>query len=330
MSGVITREVAPDDNGLRLDRWFKKHYPGLRHGRLQKLLRTGQVRLDGGRAKAGARLSAGQSVRIPPIDEAAEQPSPDRGPARQTPANKALAADLVERVVYMDDAILAIDKPAGLAVQGGSKTRVHLDGMLDALRFGAKERPRLVHRLDKDTSGVLLLARTAEAARWLTRSFRDRTTRKLYWAVTAGVPKIRSGLIDMPLKKSPGRKGEKMMASEMGKSAETVYRVLDRAGRKSALLALEPLTGRTHQIRAHAALALEPPIIGDGKYGGGAAFPDGVPEGGQLQLHARALRLAPPSGKDILIEAPVPASMRQVCEFFGFHSDLEITSFLEE
>jgi 23S rRNA pseudouridine955/2504/2580 synthase len=228
------------------------------------------------------------------------------------------AADMVDRVGYRDDHILALNKPPGLAVQGGTNTRVHVDGLLDALRFGKAERPRLVHRLDKDTSGVLVLGRTAASTRWLAAGFRERKVRKLYWALVAGVPQPKEGVIRAPLAKLPGRRGDKVSVSEQGKPAETVYRVLEHAGRTVASVAIEPLTGRTHQIRAHMALVLGTPVLGDGKYGAGKAFPDGVPVTG-LQLHAAALELPMPSGSPLCIAAPIPISMRDLYGFLGFH-----------
>lgn len=328
MSNVQLLTVDAEDDGARLDRWFKRHFPALAHGRLRKLLRTGQVRLDGRRAKANDRLEQGQQVRIPPLNFSAARPG--RAGPQRTPDMSGLAADLRGRILYQDDDILAIDKPAGLAVQGGSKTSRHIDAALDGLRLGAKDRPRLVHRLDRDTSGVLLLARSVGAARWLTAAFQRRQTRKLYWALVAGAPLRDQGLIDMPLGKLGGRNGEKMAASPLGKRAQTVYRIVDRAGRKASWLAMEPLTGRTHQLRAHAALALETPIIGDGKYGGKEAFPDGLPDAGNTQLHARAIRLASPGRRRILIEAPPPSSMKANFDFLGFNERDENAGLLEE
>ena len=185
MAGVQTRNVKPDEAELRLDRWFKRHFPALKHGRLEKLLRTGQVRVDGKRAEAGTRLEAGQVIRIPPIDPTGERPAPAHG----RPVSAADAEKLRKSVLHMDDQVIVIDKPAGLAVQGGSGTTRHLDGMLDALKFDLDERPRLVHRLDRDTSGCLVLARSQAAARKLAEAFRHKTARKIYWAVTVGAPK---------------------------------------------------------------------------------------------------------------------------------------------
>ena len=200
--GARTVAVGAAEAGMRLDRWVRRQVPGLPQGRLERLLRSGQVRVDGHRAKAGHRLEAGQRVRVPP----SVQPRPP-APAPRPRIAAGDARDLRARVLYRDDGVLVLDKPAGLAVQGGSRTPRHLDDMLDALRFGAPDRPRLVHRLDKQTSGVLVLARSARAAAALTRAFRTRAVRKVYWALTVGVPRPESGSIRLPLAKTAGRGG---------------------------------------------------------------------------------------------------------------------------
>jgi 23S rRNA pseudouridine955/2504/2580 synthase len=338
VSGVTTVTVAADEAELRLDRWFKRHFPGLGHGRLEKLLRTGQVRVDGKRAKSGQRLEAGQVVRVPPLDEAATR-KPE-GPRPQPPVRiaEADAAALRDAVIHRDAEVLALDKPPGLAVQGGTGMTRHLDAMLDVLRFEARERPRLVHRLDKDTSGVLLLARSAAAAKWLTAAFRDKSADKLYWALTVGVPKPRQGRIDLALAKLPGRAGERMVAvepgeddedeAEAGKRAITDFAVVDHAGREVAWVAFRPLTGRTHQIRVHAA-ALGTPILGDGKYGGKAAFLEGRGLSRKLHLHARRVVLPRPGGGRLDVTAPLPAHMRASWRFFGFDPESREDPFAE-
>jgi 23S rRNA pseudouridine955/2504/2580 synthase len=321
---VATARVAADEDGLRLDRWFRRRYPDLTHGRLEKLLRTGQVRVDGKRAKSGFRLAAGQSIRVPPLGATAAPP-PREG--ARPPVASADARMLIERVLYKDDDVIVLDKPAGLAVQGGSGTHRHLDGMLDALRFGA-ERPRLVHRLDRDTSGVLVLARTARAAAKLTAAFRGRDARKVYWAAVAGVPHPLEGRIDAPLAKTGGSKGERVVVARSarasprvedkeGQRAVTRYRVADRAGKRAAWLVLEPETGRTHQLRVHAA-ALGTPVLGDGKYGGRDAFLRGGGVSPKLHLHARAIRLPHPRGGQIEVAAKLPAHMAATWMFLGF------------
>jgi 23S rRNA pseudouridine955/2504/2580 synthase len=324
MSGVQTLTVAPEDAEIRLDRWFKRHFPDLGHGRLEKLLRTGQIRLDGKRVEASDRVAAGQRVRVPPLPSA---PPPDAKP-RAAPS----AADtrlLQERVLYRDAEMIVIDKPEGLAVQGGTGTNRHLDGLLDALRFEAKERPRLVHRLDKDTSGVLVLARSARAAARLGELFRSKATRKVYWAIAVGAPKPRIGKVDQPLAKQAGPGGERVAADhEEGDRALTYYRTVARAGDRFAWLALEPVTGRTHQLRVHC-LTLGTPILGDGKYGGAAAHPASLPQAKKLHLHARAIVLPLASGKRISVNAPLPPHMRATWDFFGFEEASERDPFID-
>ncbi len=326
MSGAVERRVvAADEAGLRLDRWFKRHYPTLPHGRLERLLRTGQVRIDGRRAKAGARLDAGQSVRVPPLEPSAP------ALAREREVSEREARLLESYVLYRDDDVLALNKPPGLAVQGGTGTGRHLDAMLDALRFGSAERPRLVHRLDRDTSGVLLIARNALAATRLGEAFRDRTTRKIYWAVTVGLPKPLQGRIDLPIaKKAAARGGERMAPdAEEGQRAVSYYRVLDHLGRKAAWVALWPVTGRTHQLRVHMA-AIGTPILGDGKYGGKEAFLAGEAMPRELHLHARAIALPHPrTGRPLALQAPLPEHMRATWRLFGFAPETHEDPFAE-
>ncbi len=309
MSGVRLEEVAVDEAGQRLDRWVARRLPGLPQGRLQKLLRTGQVRVDGHRARAGDRLEAGAVVRLPPSGPAPE--------ARPAPLPDRLVEEVRGWMLHLDEAVIALDKPAGLAVQGGKGTGRHLDGMLEALRFDAPERPRLVHRLDKDTSGVLLLARSAADAARLTAAFRAREAEKLYWAVTAGAPEPPSGRIARPLAKRGRPGGERVGVDEDGKRAVTDYETLARAGKRAARLALRPLTGRTHQLRAHLA-SVGCPILGDGKYGGKAAFLEGIGLERRLHLHARAIALEHPRGRGRLeVEAPAPPLLRTTFRLLG-------------
>jgi 23S rRNA pseudouridine955/2504/2580 synthase len=313
--GVALVPVAADDAGVRLDRWFRRHYPAVSHARLEKWLRLGHVRLDGRRTTAGQRLEPGQLVRVPPLGTA--EPAVGARPS-PPPLDAAVAADLVKRVLHQDDDLVVLDKPAGLAVQGGSKVARHLDQMLEALAFGG-ERPRLVHRLDRDTSGVLVLARTAAAARALTAAFRGKTVEKLYWAVVAGVPTPPQGRISSPLRKAMGSEGERMMADvAAGQPAITLYRVVEQAGRRAAWLAMQPLTGRTHQLRVHAAVALATPILGDGKYGAAAAFLGGAEIARCLHLHARAIRFPHPRQGLLTVIAPPPAHLVATFRFFGF------------
>ncbi len=314
-SGVRHVEVAPDDDGVRVDRWFKRHYPDIGYGQLAKWLRTGQVRVDGSRAKPGGRLSAGQQLRLPPMAGAAEQSG-----NRPRPVDDGAADELRARVLYRDDALIAINKPAGLAVQGGTKTPRHLDGMLDALRFDAPDRPRLVHRLDKDTSGLLILARNRQAARALSKEFQGRTMEKMYWALVLGVPDIEAGTIDAPLAKRGDAGSERMQFTDEGQHAETDYRILEQAAQRLTWLELRPRTGRTHQLRAHCA-AMGNPILGDGKYGGRDSFLPGLPK--RLHLHARSLVLShPETGERLELAAPLDDELAASWKFVGFRTEM--------
>ena len=320
MSGVQQIEIKKQDADQRLDRWFKRHFPALGHGRLEKLLRTGQIRLDGKRAKAGDRVEAGQVVRVPPLGEPVERPEQPQQ-RRPRAADDRWLMTLQKSVLYKDDDVLVIDKPAGLAVQGGSGLSTSVDDLLDALQFDAPERPRLVHRLDRDTSGVLALARSARAAKHLTEAFRHKDARKIYWAVVVGVPEVRGGRIDAPLQKAGGKGSERVQVDEEGKRAVTEFAVIEKAGKKAAWLALMPVTGRTHQLRAHC-VALGTPILGDGKYAGGAAFLSKDNLARQLHLHARRLRVPHPAGKGwIDVTAPLPEHMRRTWELLGLNAD---------
>lgn len=315
---VMKKLIGTDDDGLRLDRWFKRHYPAIAHGKLEKLLRTGQIRVDGGRVKASHRLEAGQELRIPPLGDEELKAEPKKTPVKIDPKkiDPNWQKELVGRILHKDKSVLVIDKPAGLAVQGGTKTDIHLDGLLDLLILDGKERPRLVHRLDRDTSGVLVLARTASAAAKLADSFKKRDAQKIYWALVHGLPKIRQGKIDMALEKRGGAKGERVMADEDGKNAVTYYSVIDAAARKVAFLALMPKTGRTHQLRAHCA-ELGTPILGDGKYGGAASRlgTDGIAR--NLHLHAKRIDIAHPDGGRLKVEAPVPPHFKAAFKILG-------------
>ena len=319
MSGVQTVQVKDDDADMRVDRWFKKHYPGLGHGRLEKLLRTGQVRVDGKRVKANQRLEAGQYLRLPPLGEKeTSPPTADSRPGKESRIDEALLEEMRERVLFMDDEVIVLDKPAGIATQGGTGQKVHVDGMLDGLRFGRSERPKLVHRLDKDTSGILLIARSTKAARWLTAAFREKTTRKIYWALVLGEVKPRVALIDIPISKLPGKAGEKMAVDyEAGQKSLTDYEVVEQLGKRVAWVALSPITGRTHQLRVHM-MERRAPILGDGKYGGPEAFLVAEGLSRKLHLHAREVEVQRPNGTVLKVTAPLPDHMLKAWDFFGF------------
>ena len=316
MSDVRTFTVDEDDDGIRLDRWFKRHLPEVRFNLVSRWARTGQLRLAGKRAVPGDRVEAGQEIRVPPLEAAAAKPE-RRQPKRQT-----LTADeeqfVREMVIYEDRHAFVLNKPPGLATQGGTKTNQHLDRLLDGLG-DERGRPKLVHRLDKDTSGALLVARTARSAGHFAKAFSGRTARKVYWAIVVGVPDASEGVIHAPLAKQPGTGGEKMHVSEEhGLPAKTRWRVIDRAGNRAAWVELQPLTGRTHQLRAHMA-ALGHPIVGDAKYGGAEAFLTGGVSR-KLHLHARRIRIDAPEGGKIDVGAELPAHFAESLAMLGFEA----------
>ena len=302
--------VGEDDAGVRLDRWFKRHLPQIGFATVSRWARTGQIRIDGKRAKPEDRLEPGQQIRVPPGGETATKPAPARRALSEEDRAAARAMVIVET-----PAALVLNKPPGLATQGGTKTTRHVDGLLDAFVEGDAPRPRLVHRLDKDTSGVLLIARTPGSAAFFSRRFSGRSAKKVYWALVVGVPEVREGTIDAALAKQPGSGGEKMHVDhEGGQPAKTRYRVVDKVSDKAAWLELEPLTGRTHQLRVHCA-AMGHPILGDGKYGGQDAFLTGSISR-KMHLHARRLVIDAPGGEEIDATAELPehfaASMAQL------------------
>ncbi len=312
MTNVQLLTVLEDEAGLRLDRWLRQRFPQTTFGQVQKYLRTGQVRVDGRRAKGAIRLDPGQQVRVPPLAE----PAPNRQvPAPRQPT-EAERRDLKDRILHIDDHVIVINKPSGLAVQGGSRQSRHLDGMLAGLQFKASEPPRLAHRLDKDTSGALVLGRTRRSTQALNRAFREKTTRKVYWALVAGVPRPRTGVVLSRLAKQGGPFGERVRPGQVGKLAETRYATIEAAGTRISWLALMPLTGRTHQLRAHC-LELGMPIIGDGKYGDADATMKTV-FADRLHLHAHLLDLPHPAGGRLAVEAPLPPELVESWRALGF------------
>ena len=314
---IRTFTVSPEDDGIRLDRWFRRNLPAASFGQVSRWARTGQLRVDGKRATPGERIETGQVIRVPPLDETAAPVRPQR--VRET-----LSEDEIEfvrsLVIHEDPAAIVVNKPPGLATQGGTKTKDHVDRLLDGLADEGGPRPKLVHRLDKDTSGVLLLARTPRAAAAFSKSFSGRSARKVYWAIVTGVPSVGDGLIDLPLAKQPGSGGEKMHVDEgeTGQLARTRYRVIERAGNRAAWVELQPLTGRTHQLRVHM-LAIGHPILGDGKYGGQDAFLTGAISR-KLHLHARRLRIGHPDGdgQKIDVTAELPDHFTATLASLGF------------
>ena len=323
MAGVEQIKVEAGEAGMRLDRWFKAHYPGLGFGHLQKLLRSGQVRVDGGRAKADTRVEPGQMVRVPPlgVDKQGEGALTGR-----TIRNQDDGDVLAQMLLYEDAKVFVFNKPAGLAVQGGSGVSRHVDGMLEAWRNKKGEKPRLVHRLDRDTSGVLVVARTRLAAMKLSEAFRGRDARKTYWALVKGVPKKREDKISTWLIKEATEDGDRMRVAQHGERgadhAVSYYRVIEQAAQSLAWLEMEPHTGRTHQLRVHAAY-IGCPIIGDPKYFEADTnweFPGGIQN--RLHLHARRIVIPHPDGGRIDVTAPLPPHMRQSWNLLGFDEAL--------
>lgn len=319
MSGVQHLTVSPDDDGQRLDRWLKKNAPDMPFGLMQKLIRKGQVRVDGKRVKPDTRLSGGQSVRLPPLQ--------DKDKSDGYRLSDKDAALIKSWVVYDDGDVIALNKPAGIASQGGMNIERHVDGMTEALTGKDGVKPRLVHRLDRDTSGVLLLARSAEMARQMGKIFQGRHIKKIYWAVTSPAPEINEGEVNAPLKKGEsGADKEKMIVDETeGQHALTLFEVVERAGKKAAFVAFWPRTGRTHQIRAHA-WVMGCPILGDEKYARVLTNPEqeisfGVDVAPRLHLHARSVSFRHPrTRKDITIEAPLSPELAKSWQTLGFDS----------
>jgi 23S rRNA pseudouridine955/2504/2580 synthase len=314
MPEARTFTVSEDDDGIRLDRWFKRHMPEVSFNLVSRWSRTGQLRVNGSKAVPGDRVEAGQEIRVPPA-----QATPART-TRPQPRRESLSEDEIrfvrEMVIYEDPGAFVLNKPPGLATQGGTKTTHHLDRLLDGIG-DERGRPKLVHRLDKDTSGALLVARTARTAGHFAKAFSGRTAKKVYWALVVGVPDSDEGTIDAPLAKQPGTGGEKMhIDEEHGLAAKTRWRTIDHAGNRAAWVELQPLTGRTHQLRAHMA-AIGHPIVGDAKYGGAEAFLTGGISR-KLHLHARRIRIDAPEGGKIDVSAELPTHFSESLAMLGF------------
>lgn len=323
--------VGPDDDGIRLDRWFKRNLPQVGFATVSRWARTGQIRVDGKRAKPEDRLTTGQVLRVPPGGEDTVR---EAAKPKARPLSPEQIAEARNMVIRETPTAIVLNKPPGLATQGGSKTTKHVDGLLDAFVEGNAPRPRLVHRLDKDTSGVLLIARTPGSAASFSKRFASRSAHKVYWALVVGKPDLAEGVIDAPLAKQPGTGGEKMhIDEENGASAKTRYRVVDSAGQRAAWVELEPLTGRTHQLRVHMA-AIGHPIVGDGKYGGQDAFLTGAVSR-KMHLHARRLIITEPkagegSGGKLDVTAELPPHFAASMEVLGFDPAMSDASPLKE
>ncbi|OPB31482.1 RluA family pseudouridine synthase [Bartonella sp. AR 15-3] len=320
MVGVKIKKVKADESGMRLDRWFKVYYPDVGFGYLQKLLRSGQIRVDGRRVKNDVRLVVGQSIRVPPFLIDKEDSAPVFNKIIFGQEDEVILKDML---LYEDSKIFVFNKPAGLAVQGGSGLTRHVDSMLEVWRNKKGEKPRLVHRIDRETSGVLVVARSRGAAQALTAAFRTRETKKTYWALVRGVPRKKQDKISTWMVREITEQGDKVRVCERRQAdsnhAVSYYRVLDTRGKALSWLEMEPYTGRTHQLRVHAAY-MKHPIIGDSKY----FFPDSnwaLPGGMQnrLHLHARRIRIPHPSGGILDITAPLPPHMLQSFNLFAFN-----------
>ncbi|MVA97521.1 RluA family pseudouridine synthase [Nitratireductor sp. CAU 1489] len=319
MAGVEQIKVESGEAGMRLDRWFKAHFPGLGFGQLQKLLRSGQIRVDGGRVKSDTRVEPGQVVRVPPlaVDRKGDAPLTQR-----TMRDRSDADLLSKMLLYEDPQVFVFDKPSGLAVQGGSGVSRHVDQMLEAWRSKKGEKPRLVHRLDRDTSGVLVVARTRQAAMRLAEAFRGRDAKKTYWALVKGVPRKREDRISSWLVKEQTPDGDRMRLARHGETgadhAISHYRLIEQAGMTLSWLQMEPFTGRTHQLRVHAA-SIGCPIIGDPKYfeaDQNWEMPGGIQN--RLHLHARRIVIPHPRSGTIDVSAPLPPHMVQSFNLLGF------------
>jgi len=319
MSSVKRIIVVQEEDGMRLDRWFKFHFPELSHGMLNRILRKGEVRVDKSRAKVNTRLEIGQEIRVPPIktyDE--ETDSKPKGPAPALSSTD--RKKFQDMVLFEDKYLLVLNKPSGLAVQGGSKTTRHVDGMLVGLEREFHDRPRLVHRLDRDTSGVLVIAKRRSIAAKLGKMFQTRSIRKFYWAAVRGVPEPQQGRIDMALIKAESAYGERVRPADAsdqdGKRATTHYAVIEKAGDELSWVSLKPVTGRQHQLRAHMSFT-DTPILGDQKYGDHEELPDGVAD--KLHLHARRISFPHPTLAGVVdVTAPLPGHMRETWNYYGF------------
>lgn len=316
---VQTIAVTADEAGMRVDRFLEARFPGLSFSHIQRIVRKGELRVDGRRADSKDRLAEGNNVRIPPLRLDAPKAATELSEAQQK------SYDALRAMILFEDAdVMVLNKPAGLAVQGGSGTTRHVDQMLETMRDAKGQRPRLVHRLDKETSGCLLVAKTRFAASALAGAFRHRSARKIYWALVAGVPKPKQGRISTYLAKEENEEDSIMRVAAHGDEgashAVTYYAVVETAAQKLAWVSLKPVTGRTHQLRAHTA-HIEHPIVGDPKYFNKENWQ--LPGGLQNRLHllARRIVIPHPRGGVIDVSAPLPPHMAQSWNLLGFETD---------
>ncbi len=328
---VEFHKVSEDDEGIRVDRWFKNNIPDLKHSQLEKLLRKGNIKLNGKKTKSNVRVNLDDEIRVPPYRE--PKPEDKKRPKPAIILDKEQVEFIKSLVIYEDDDVFVLNKPQDMPVQGGSKVKICIDDMLSGLVRKNAEKPKLVHRLDKDTSGVLLIAKNPKSARFLNAAFKSKDVRKYYWAITVGVPELMEGYVDAPLVKAQLFDGERMMVTreEGGKYAKTCYAVLEKLGKSAAFVAFWPITGRTHQIRVHANL-IDTPILGDFKYGRHEARLDGMEDAinDKMHLHARRLVIPHPSGKNnhfIDITADLPSEMLHSYKTLGFDYNNNIDPF---
>ena len=323
--------VVENDEGIRLDRWFKNHVPDLKHSQLQKLIRKGNVKLNGKKTKTNVRIEIGDEIRIPPYTE--PKPEDKSKPKPPVILSQEQINFIKSMVIYEDDDVFVINKPQDMPVQGGSKVTECIDDLLSGLVKKGEEKPKLVHRLDKDTSGAMIIARNSRSARFLNQAFKSKDVRKYYWAITVGLPELSEGFVDAPLAKTQMYDGERMtvMREADGKYAKTFYAVMEKLGKSAAFVAFWPVTGRTHQIRVHANL-MDCPILGDFKYGRENARLDGMEDSinDKMHLHARRLVIPHPSGRQnhfVDITAELPSEMLHSYKTLGFNYNTEIDPF---
>ena len=327
MVSVNLIEVKEEFSGIRLEAWFRDQYPNLSITKIYKFIRTGQIRINGKRVKVGERVQTGQTIRVPPLSFKEVEKKRFTSPIAIS-ENKIKV--IKDSIIHCDNDFLVLNKPAGLAVQGGSKVNVHVDAMLDHLKFEKSERPRLVHRLDKDTSGALLLARSKKSSKLAMQYFQQRIIRKLYWSIAVGIPKASDGFIEEKLIKTHTPSGERVVLDPLrGKPSRSLYKVLDMSGQSHSFLALEPLTGRTHQLRVHLSEILKTPILGDGKYGGKNAYLKNNSGKIGLCLHCRGLRIPSKISSFVDVYAPIPKSFSEFCNYFGFETLSSFDHFLK-